>query len=157
MFESADGRSANRDDTARSVESLIDGRGGGRRNGVRLRVDFVIFDAFDADRLKSSQTNVKGDLDSFDAALANAVEDLRREMKSRSGRGDGAAMSGVDGLIAIEVAGRIRARDVWRKGHVPDAIEDGIEIADWLKTDSAFTEFGSSKNFGFQFIVLAEK
>ena len=32
MFESADGRSANSDDAARSVKSLIDGRGGGRRN-----------------------------------------------------------------------------------------------------------------------------
>ena len=144
MFESADGRCANCDDTPRSVESLIDGRGGGRRNRVRLGVDLVIFDAFDADRLKSSQTNVKGDLDSFDTALADAVEDFRCEMKSSSGRGDGAALPGVDGLIAIKVAGRIRARDVWRKGHVADAIEDGVEIAEWLKTDSAFAEFTPS-------------
>jgi hypothetical protein len=45
----------------------------------------VIFDALDADGLKSPQADVQGDIDSLDPAVADAVEDFRCEMKAGGG------------------------------------------------------------------------
>src|SRR6185436_3458606 len=46
-----------------------------------------------------------------------------REMQSRSGCGDRAALSGIDGLIPFAVRVGIGTRDVGRKRHVPVAID----------------------------------
>jgi len=73
VFERANSRSADGDDATRSTESLIDGGGCARGNGIRLRVEFVIFDALDADRLKGSQADVQGNIGGFSPPLADAV------------------------------------------------------------------------------------
>ena len=49
---------------------------------------FVILDALDVDGLKSSEADVQGDLDGLDFALADAVKDLRGEVKTGGGGGD---------------------------------------------------------------------
>ena len=60
-------------------------------------------------------------------------------------------------MIACAVAGRIWTRNVGWERDVADAIDDGVEIIDWLKADMAFAELGAGNNFCLQVIVIAEK
>jgi hypothetical protein len=110
-------------------------------------MNFMVFDALDANGLKGSQADVEGDFGGFNTTEADAIENFRGEMKSGGGRGDGTALLRVDGLIAIAVAGGIETRDVGRERDVADAIEDGIEIFDRLKADMALAETGAGKDF----------
>ena len=157
VFEGANGGGADGDDATRSTESVIDGGGGAGGDGIRLGVEFVIFDALDADRLKGSQADVQGDIGGFDPPLADAVENFRGEMKSGGGGGDGAARVGIDGLIALAIAGRVRARNVRRERDVADAIEGGEEICDRLEADAALAKFSASQDLGLQFVAFAEE
>jgi len=135
-------------------------------------VNFVIFDATDANGLESSQANVEGDLGGLDATPADAVEDFWSEVKACGGSCDRSVLLGINGLVAIEIARRIGARDVRRKWDVADAAENGEEVVctvvfvtvifvmfsgKRLKADAAFAELAASENFGLQFVVLTEK
>ena len=51
-------------------------------------MNLVIFDAVDADRLKSSQADMKRDLGGYNSALADAVENLGSEVQAGGGGGD---------------------------------------------------------------------
>ena len=84
---------------------MVDGGGSGRGDRIGLGVEFVIFDALDADRLKRSQAYVQGDFGSLDSVLADLVKNLRGEVKSGGGSSDGAELLGVYGLIAVAVGG----------------------------------------------------
>jgi hypothetical protein len=124
----------------------------------------VIFDSIHANGLESPQADVQGDLGGFDATLADAVEDCRSEVKAGSGSCDRPVLLGIDSLVALEIARRIGARDIGRKRDVADAVENRKEIVvavifsgEGLETDAAFAEFGAGKNFGLQFVVLAEE
>jgi hypothetical protein len=87
MFERANGCGADCDYAAAGAEREIDGRSGAGGDGIGFGVEFVIFDAIDADRLKSSQADVQRYLGSLDAALMDPVENLRGEMEAGCGRG----------------------------------------------------------------------
>lgn len=125
----------------------------------------MVLDAIDANGLESSQADVEGDLGGFGTTLADAVEDFWSEMKAGGGSRDRSILLGVNGLVAIEVARRIGARDVGWKRDVADAVEKGEEIVfvkvifsgKRMKADAAFAELGAGKNFGLQFVVLPEK
>src|ERR1700686_1384502 len=120
-------------------------------------MNFVVFDALDADRLKSSQSDVECDFRRFDAALADAVENFRGEVEARGRSCYGATLLGVNGLIAFAVAKRIWTRNVGWEWDVSDAIEDGVEIIDWSKAERAPAELGAGNNFCLQVIVIAKK
>ena len=161
VFEGANRCGADGNHTARNAESLIDSVGSLGRDGIRLAMNFVILHAFDADRLEGSEADVQGDLSGFDAALLDAVEDFRGEMKA-GGRGcDRSARLGVYGLVALAIAGGIRARDVRREWDVADAIESGEEVVlalkDGLKADTALAELAAGQYFRLQFVLLAEE
>jgi hypothetical protein len=145
VFETPDCSGANSDDSPRFAESLVDGGSGGGRYGVGLRVEFVILDTLDADRLKCSQTDVQCYVGGLDPALANAIENLRCEVKARGGGRDRTELFGINGLVALAIARRIRPRDIGRKRDVADAIKDGEEIVlvrkDRLETDAALAKF----------------
>src|SRR5712691_1840594 len=157
MFEGANGGSADGDDTTRIAASLIDGGSCARRNGIRLGVNFMILDAFDAYGLKSSQADMQRDVGSLDAAPADAIDDFWGEMKAGGGGSHRAALPSVDGLIALAIAGRIRTRDIGRKWDVADAIENGVEIVNRAEANAAFAEFSAGENLSLQLIELAEK
>ncbi len=74
------------------------------RDFVAFGMDFMVFHAVDAHRLKSPQTNVQGDLGGFDAALADAIENFGSEMETRGGSGNRSSLARVDGLIASRSA-----------------------------------------------------
>jgi len=69
-------------------------------------------------------------------------------MKSCGGSGDGAELRGIDGLIALVIAGRVRARNVRRERDVSNAIEGGEEICDRLEADAALAKFSASQDLG---------
>jgi hypothetical protein len=48
-------------------------------------MNFVIFDALDADRLKSSKADAECDFCRLDPALADSVEDFRGEVEAGGG------------------------------------------------------------------------
>ena len=109
----------------------------------------------DTNRLKGSEADMQGDLDSLYSPLTDAVEDFRGEMKTGGWGGDRSALLGINGLIALPVAGGIRARDVRRQRDVSNAIQKGEEIGDGLKANAALSELAARKNFGLQLVVIA--
>src|SRR5271166_6383649 len=120
-------------------------------------MDFVIFDALDPNRLERPQSHMQSDFDGVNSALANAIQDFRCEMQSRRGRRDRPDVLGVDRLVALAVAGRIRARNVRWKRHVADAVKSREEIINRLKAYAPLTEFSAGENFCMQLIVRAEE
>jgi hypothetical protein len=165
VFEGADRSSADGNDAARGAKSVVDGGRGGGGDGIGLGVEFVVFDAVDADRLEGSQADVEGNLGGFDAALADAVEDGGSEVEAGRGSGDRSGGLGIDGLITLAVGGGIGAGDVGWERNVADAIEESEEIV-WigvvrsverLEADAALSEFGAGEDLGLQIIVLSEE
>jgi hypothetical protein len=67
-------------------------------------VNLVILDALDPDWLKRPQADMEGDVDGFDSALADAVEDFRGEVETGGRSCNGAALLSIDGLVALAVA-----------------------------------------------------
>src|SRR5258708_20964420 len=142
MFEGSNRGSAHRNDSTPSAQSLVDR---GRRlsgNRIGLGMEPVILDTLDANRLKSSQADVQGDLHGLDSTLADAVEDFRSEVEACGGGGDRPTLPGIDCLVALAVGRRIRASNVGGQGNVADAIESGSEIAlvrkNSAKADASF-------------------
>jgi len=120
-------------------------------------MEFVIFDALDADGLKRSQADVQRDFGGFNAAVADAVEDLRREVKAGGGSGYRSALFGVDGLIAVAIVRGVRARDVGRQRDVADLIECGEEIVHAMsgrEADAALAEFGAGQDLSLKFVAI---
>jgi hypothetical protein len=123
-------------------------------------VEFVIFDATDADRLEGSEADVQRDIDGLDAALTDSVENLRREVETGGRRGYRSALIRIDGLIALAIAGGVRTRDVGRERDVADAIEGGKEvivILEGLKADIPPAELCARQDLGLQFILVAKE
>jgi hypothetical protein len=51
-------------------------------------------------------------------------------------------------LVALTIAGRIRASDIRRERDVADAIESGEEVVGRLKADAALAEFSARQDLG---------
>src|ERR1700722_1729501 len=100
---------------------------GGFGDLIGFDVDFVIFEALGADRLKGAQADVESDFGDFDAAGPYALQDFGREVQTRGGRGHGASLPGVDGLKAFAIGGFVGALDVRRQGDVAQAVERFLE------------------------------
>ena len=112
----ADGDAAAR----RSKENAA--RGG--RELVQLPVDGVGLDGVGADGPESAETDVEGDICCADAVGRELREQLRGEVKPGRGSGDRdlAVAGGVDGLVALNIAGAFGglagAGDVGREGNL---------------------------------------
>jgi hypothetical protein len=117
----------------------------------------MILDAFGANGLKGAEANVKRDLDGFNTALTDAVEDFRSEVQSRGRRRDRTAFLRVDRLIAVAIGGGIIAIDVRRKRNMPEFADYCEKIIHWREADTALTEFTPRNNLGHQLFVVTEK
>ena len=95
-----------------SIQSFRSGLG----NFVGLRVNFVIFEAFRAHRLKSAQADVQRDFGDFYAALLQTAQYFGREMQARGWSGHGATLPGVNGLVAFAVHRLVGTFDIGRQG-----------------------------------------
>ena len=123
-----------------------------RRNLKPLGVQLVLLDHFHSNRLKRSQSNMQGNLGGLDAALANALQNFRREVQARRRRGHRAGRLGVDRLILLAIFGCVGAVDVRRQRNVPDAVEDGEEIVDRIEAQMALAERPAPDDLGCQFV-----
>jgi len=161
VFEGSNRCRSDGDDATLGAKSLVYGGGGAWGDGIRFGMKFVILDAVDADRLEGSEADMEGDFGGLDSALAEAVEGFRGEMKAGGRGGCRSALLGVDGLIAVAIAGKIRAGDVGREWDVSDAVEDREKIVcslkGGLKADAALAEFRAGEDLGLQLILLAEE
>jgi hypothetical protein len=160
VFESSNRSSAYADYSARIAKSLVDGKSSLSRDRIGFGMDFVILDAIDADGLKCSKAYVQSDLDSFDSALADSIEDFGGEVKTSCRSRHRAALLGIHSLITLPIRQGILAFDIRGQWDVPDAIEDRKEIhpiRQRLKTDAPLAELPTGNDMGFQFIRVAEK
>jgi hypothetical protein len=117
----------------------------------------VLFDVLDADRLEGAESHVEGDLRGFDATVVEAGQNFRSEVEAGGGGGDGSALTGVDGLIAVAVGGGISAGDVRRKRDVADLLDPGEEVVCQSEADVAFAKFAAGEDLGLEFVVVAAK
>ena len=147
MFECADGGGSYGDDAAVFAEGGVDGGGGFWREGVALAVEVDVFDAVYADGLEGAEADVECDVGGLDAALPEGFQNLWREVEAGGGRGDGAGLLGVDGLVALAVFWAVFAMDVGRERHVADAVEGGVEVGDWLEADGTLAVFAVGDDF----------
>jgi hypothetical protein len=161
VFESSNRTSANGNYSARIAKSPVDGGRSLRRDGIGLGVDFVIFDARGADRLKGSEPYVECNLDSFNAALADSVKNFSGEVKAGRRRGHGSPLLSINGLVALAIGKRIRSFDIRGQRDVSDAIQDSKEIllltARKFKTNVALAELPAREHPGLQLTGFAEK
>ena len=157
VFESADRGGAYGNDTAGFAAGLTDLGGGFFGDRIGLGVQGVLFDFFDADRLEGAEADVKGDFRGFDAAVAETGERLRSEMETGGGGGDGPALAGVDGLVAVAITGGIGAGDVGRERDMADLLDAGEEVVCRSEVEVALAKFAAGDDLGLEFVVVAEE
>jgi len=153
VFEGAGGGGSGGDDAAAFGEGAVEGVGGGGGEGVTLGVEANVGEAGDADGLEGAKANVQGEIRDLDAAGAEGGEDLGGEVEAGGGRGGGAGMARVDGLISLAVLrgvglGGLAAMDVGGKRHVADAGERGVEVVDRGEAQGALAEGAGGEDFG---------
>ena len=94
---------ANRDDAAALRQGFRNALRRVRSDFIPFRMNLVIFDALDFDRLKRADADMQRDGNDVNPLLANRVKEGFGEMQSGGRRGDCAFLRGVHGLIARPV------------------------------------------------------
>ena len=122
-----------------------------RRLGVAfaVQVDDVYLRFANAERREGAEADVEGDFGDLDAAGSDCVEDSRGEVQAGGGGGDGAALGGEDGLVAVAI-GRgvwhiLGTLDVGRQGHVADAVQNGEEVGYGFEAQGAGAEVAAGQ------------
>jgi hypothetical protein len=157
VFESADRGGADGYDAAGLAARLTDLRGGFDRNRIGLGVQHVLFDLLDTNWLEGTESDVEGDFRRLDAAVAEAGKNFRSEVEAGGGCGDGSALAGVDGLVAVAIDGGIGAGDVGRERDVADCFHACEEVVHRGETDVALAKLAAGSDLGLEFVVLAEE
>ncbi len=103
-----------------------------------------------ADRLEGAEADVEGDVLDLDALCFQRVEDLGGEVEAGRGRGGGAGLVGVDGLVAGAILSLVVAVDVRGERHVAYFVEDGLEVRDRGEAQGAFAEVAGGEDLGFE-------
>src|SRR5271155_3953040 len=151
VFQGADDCGADGEDWSLFLLRFRDCLRGDFGDFVRLDVDFVIFEALGADRFEGAQAYVEGYLCNFDIAGADALQNFRREVQTRRGRGYGASLPRVDGLVALAVGGLVGTLDVRRQGNVAEAAERFVETGFRGEAQDAQAKFAAAFGYGFEF------
>jgi hypothetical protein len=87
-------------------------------NGVSFCMNFVLFELFGSYGLEGSEPHFQRDLNNLDPSIAQAAQNLRREVQPRRRRRNRRSLPCVDGLIALPIKGLILALDVRRQGYM---------------------------------------
>lgn len=157
VFESAHGGGADGYDAAGLAACLMDLRGGLIRDRIGLGVQHVLFDILDTNWLEGAEADVEGDLGGFYATVVEAGQNLRREVKTGGGCGDGSALAGVYGLIAVAIGAGIGAGDVGRKRDVADCFHASEEVVHRGETDVALAKLAAGDDLGLELVLIAEE
>ena len=150
VFEGTDDGGTDSDDAAAFGFGAVNGFGGGGSERVALAVQADFVHALHAQRGKGAQADVEGEAGNFDAASGERVEDLRSEVQPGRGRGDGAAFTAEDRLVALAVGGGVVTADVGRQRDVADAVERGEEVIDRVEAQQALAEEAALQHLGFE-------
>jgi len=112
----------------------------------------MIFDFFYSYRLKRAQAYVQRDLDNFNPAGANALEDFGCEVQAGRRGCYRSSSLGVDGLVPITVCHPvIFAMNVRRKRDVSNALDAGKKIVDRGESDAPLAKTPAGYDLGVQF------
>src|SRR5579863_8044918 len=106
-------------------------------------MQFVLFNDFFSYRLEGSQAYVQSNFRSFNAALFEARENLRREVQPGCRSCNGPAFPRIDRLITLAVTATIFSRDIRRKRHVPKRLNRREEIRHRTKAYTALAKLSS--------------
>src|SRR6185437_2092568 len=150
MLQRAHYCGAHRNHAATIFQSLVDGARSICYDLVALDVKFVGLDCLLAQRLKCSQSDMKGHLDDLHAARADAVENVGRKMQACGGRGGRADWLREDSLIAYAIRSPIVALNVGWQGNVPDFLEPMEEIRRWREAQAALAELPAGDDLSFE-------
>src|SRR5215469_8178180 len=122
-----------------------------------LLVQTMFFNLLHPHRLKCSQPDVQGDFGNLDPALANAIEDLRREVQACSRRRHRSWFFRIDRLVAVAVGGPVLTRDIGRQWNMANPIYDLRKVGDGSKSDMPLAKRAPRDHIGPQLGVLAEE
>ena len=117
----------------------------------------MIFHAARVHRLKSSQTDMQRDLRRFDSPLSDAGKNFRGEVQPGRWRGHRTPLPRIDGLVSFSVARPVGPVNIWRKRHMPQALDRTPKILNRPEPNRAFAETVPGHDLGLQFILLAEE
>jgi len=93
---------------------------------------------------------VEGDGLDLNAVLFESRENFGGKVKAGRRGSDRAKLLRVSGLVAVAIVRAVVAVDVGREGHVPDFVEDSVEVRGGGKPQGAFAELCSSEDLGFE-------
>jgi hypothetical protein len=128
---------AHRDDPM-SLRSRVCVRLGGLlRNFEPLGQDPMVGDLLGVDPGERPRAHVKEDLADRDPAITKPAEQAFREVQARGRGGDAPGLTGVDGLVAHAIEGRVCSIDVGRKGKSAEAFEQFEDIGLSLESHGA--------------------
>jgi hypothetical protein len=78
-------------------------------------------------------------------------------VEAGGGGGDGSALAGVDGLIAVAIGGGVGAGDVGRERDVADFFHASEEVAHRSEADAALAEFAAGDDLGLELVVIPKE
>src|SRR6266496_523434 len=96
------------------------------------------------------------DLGRIDATRMHTRQDFGREMQTGRGRGDRSPLLRINRLVALAVLRTVLSPDIWRQRHMPDALDGGKEIGQWIEAQNALAKFSAGNDFGSQFVAKCQ-
>ena len=102
------------------------------------------------DWLEGAQPDMEGQVGDENASGADSLQDGRGEVQPGSGCGDGTALPGKDGLVALPIERLVRAANVWGQGNMPQNFKPGKEILHRREAKEAFAELSYGCDRGLQ-------
>lgn len=122
---------------------------------VAFGVEMDVFDSFDAHRLKCSQADVQRDVGNADTAGADLAENLRREVQTGGGSGDGTSLAREYGLVALAIGVRILAVDIGRQRDVANCFNCCEKVRHGLEAKRTLAELVVRCDFGTEFVFAS--
>ena len=151
-FEGADGCGADGNDSARAFFCGVDCAGVFFVDGELFAVDFVVFEGSGFYGAKRSRADVEGDVCEGYVPGFEAADKPVGEVEACGRGGDGAGVSGVNGLVAELVGGGngwvVGTLYVRGQGREADLGQDGFEGCFGFQADGAFALEGLFEDFG---------
>src|ERR1700722_10069136 len=114
MLQRADGRGAGSDDPAAFEQCLTHLHGSFLGQRISFGVEVDLCDLRHPDRLERSQPNMERQVSDDHASGPDSLQDFRGEVEPGGGRGDGAALLRIDGLVTLTIHRLVIAANVWR-------------------------------------------
>ena len=107
-----------------------------------------------ANRLKCSEPDVQRYICDSGAGSTARVQDLRREVQARGGRGDRTRFAREYGLVTIAIFGSVRAFNLRRQRDMADLVQPCKDVFVRSKVYRSLAVLAASDDLGLQTIEL---